>query len=61
MCVWEQDREWASLINIFQDIQFCFCYLAVIAVLGVIMACSMVLGREPCVPGRMKPDSGRPD
>ena len=38
-----------------------YIYLAVIAVLGVIMACSMVFGREPWVPGRMKPESGRPD
>ena len=36
-------------------------YLAVIAVLGVIMACSMVFGREPWVPGRMNPERGLPD
>ena len=35
--------------------------LAVCAVRGVRMACSMVPGRPPCVPGRTKPLSGRPD
>ena len=36
-------------------------YLAVIAVLGVLMACSMVFGLPVCIPGRRKPDTGRPD
>ena len=35
--------------------------LAVVAVLGAIMACSMVLGRADCVPGRTNPERGRPD
>ena len=36
-------------------------YLAVSSDLGVLMACSMVLGRPPIVPGRKNPDIGRPD
>ena len=35
--------------------------LAVVAVLGAMMACSMVLGRADCVPGRTNPERGRPD
>ena len=36
-------------------------HLAVIAVLAVLIACSIVPGRPPCVPGRINPDNGRPD
>lgn len=36
-------------------------YLAVCSDLGVLIACSMVLGRPPIVPGRKNPDTGRPD
>ena len=36
-------------------------HLAVMAVRGVLRACSIVLGLPPCVPGRTKPETGRPD
>ena len=36
-------------------------YRAVEAVLGARMACSIVLAVPFCVPGRRKPDTGRPD
>ena len=36
-------------------------YLAVMAVLGILTACSIVLGRPACVPGRINPERGRPD
>ena len=36
-------------------------YLAVIEVLAVPIACSIVPGRPPCVPGRTNPERGRPD
>lgn len=36
-------------------------YLAVIEVLAVLIACSIVPEQPPCVPGRINPDSGRPD
>ena len=35
-------------------------HLAVLAVRGVLIACSIVVGRVPCVPGRINPDRGRP-
>ena len=35
--------------------------LAVLAVRGAMMACSMVLGRADWVPGRTNPERGRPD
>ena len=35
--------------------------LAVCAVRGALIACSMVPGRCDCVPGRMNPVTGRPD
>lgn len=34
--------------------------LAVEAVLGALIACSIVPGRPPCVPGRTKPLTGLP-
>lgn len=36
-------------------------YLAVIVFLGVMTACSIVLGLPLCVPGRTNPVTGRPD
>lgn len=38
-----------------------FSHLAVEAVLGVLTACSMVPGLPLCVPGLIKPVTGRPD
>lgn len=38
-----------------------FSHLAVEAVLGVLTACSMVPGLPLCVPGLIKPLTGRPD
>ena len=35
-------------------------HLAVLAVRGVLIACSIVVGRVPCVPGRINPERGRP-
>ena len=41
----EEGREW---------------HLAVLAVRGILIACSIVVGRVPCVPGRTNPERGRP-
>jgi len=35
-------------------------HLAVLAVRGILIACSIVVGRVPCVPGRTNPERGRP-
>lgn len=43
-----------------QFLLVCVKYLAVCAVRGVLMACSIVPGRPLCVPGLTNPLTGRP-